>query len=228
MELAASDVDGEDMSRSAPEQDVREAAGRGADVERNAARRIEAERIERQRHDITTAILAPLAERIERLEKLSQSADGHEARTSQALTGVLERFARLEKSLADWANVTTQTGAAYAKELGEVEEVLVKLNEGQRSTTGSLAAWRQEGSSVLQSLLSRVDIVEQQGARANSMLEQMAGIVERMYQVTAQRYIKRNRIKYWLFGTDDWISASWPSQASKITEAMAQGKITRT
>lgn len=187
-----------------------------------------AERIERQRHDITTAILAPLAERIERLEKLSQSADGHEARTSQALTSVLERFARLEKSLADWANVTTQTGAAYAKELGEVEEVLVKLNDGQRSTTGSLAAWRQEGSSLLQSLLSRVDIVEQQGARANSMLEQMAGIVERMYQVTAQRYIKRNRIKYWLFGTDDWISASWPSQASKITEAMAQGKITRT
>ncbi len=187
-----------------------------------------AESIERQRHDITTAILAPLTERIERLETLSHSADSHEARTSQALSGVLDRVGRLEKSLTEWAHATNQTGAAYAKEIGEVEEVLVKLNDGHRTMSGSLGAWRHEGTSALQSLLSRVDVVERQGARANSMLEQMAGIVERMYQVTAQRYIKRNRIKYWLFGTDDWVSASWPSQANKITEAMAQGKVTRT
>jgi hypothetical protein len=187
-----------------------------------------AERIERQRNEITTASLGPLAERIERLERLSQSADGHESRTSQALAGVLDRVSRLETSLVDWAQATQQTGAAYAKELGEVEEVLVKLNDGQRSASAVLGAWRQDGNNALQSLLSRVDVVEQQGARANSMLEQMAGIVERMYQVTAQRYIKRNRLKYWLFGTDDWISASWPSQASKINEAMAQARIKRT
>lgn len=184
------------------------------------------ERVERQRHEVQS-LLQPIAERIERLEKLSQSADSHEARTSQALAGVVDRFTRLEKSLADWAHSTTQTGAAYAKEIGEVEEVLVKLNEGHRNASGALSAWRQEGNSALQALLSRVDLVEQQGARANSMLEQMASIIERMYQVTAQRYIKRNRIKYWLFGTDDWISASWPSQASKLTQALAESRITR-
>jgi hypothetical protein len=48
-----------------------------------------------------------------------------------------------------------------------------------------------------------------------------------MHQVTTARYMKRNRIKYWLFGTDDWITASWPSQAGKIAEAMSQVKIAR-
>lgn len=185
------------------------------------------DRLERQRGEIASAILTPLTERIERLEKLSQSADGHEARTSQALSGVLDRFGRLEKSLADWANATTQTGAAYAKEIGEVEEVLVKLSEGQRSVSGSLGAWRQEGTGILQSLISRVDVVEQQGARANSILDQLANIVERMHAVTTLRYMKRHRITYWLFGTDDWVSASWPSQASKIATAMEQAKISR-
>lgn len=190
-----------------------------------------AERVERQRGEvqallqpmtdrIATAILTPLTERIERLEKLSQSADGHEARTSQALAGVLDRFTRLERSLGEWAQATTQAANSYAKEIGEVEEVLVKLTEGQRS-------WRHEGTSILSSLVTRVDVVEQQGARANSMLEQLATIVERMHQVTTARYMKRNRIKYWMFGTDDWISASWPSQAGKIAEAMSQVKIAR-
>ncbi len=179
-----------------------------------------ADRLERQRNEIVAGVLSPITERIERLEKLSLSADGHEARTTQALTGVLERFTRLERSLADWAQSTTQAAAGYAKELGEVEEVIVKLSDAQR-------AGRQESSSLFSNLASRVDIVEQQGARANSMLEQLAAIVERMHHVTTARYMKRNRISYWLFGTDDWISASWPSQAAKIADAMEQVRITR-
>ena len=178
------------------------------------------DRFDRQRNEITTAILTPLNERIARLEKASQSADGHEARTAQALAGVIERFTRLERSLGDWAQSTTRAADGYAKELGEVEEVLIKLTEGQRSL-------RNESASSLSSLVSRVDVVEQQGARANSMLEQLATIVERMHQVTTARYMKRNRIKYWLFGTDDWITASWPSQAGKIAEAMSQVRISR-
>lgn len=183
--------------------------------------------LEKQRGEIANAILTPLSDRIDRLEKLSQSADGHEARTAQALAGVLDRFGKLERDLASWAQATTQTGAAYAKEIGEVEEVLVRLTEGQRTASGALSAWRQEGNNTLSALMSRVDAVEEQGVRANSMLDQLASIVERMHQVTTQRYMKRNRIRYWLFGTDDWVSASWPSQAKRLSEAMSQGRITR-
>ena len=46
MHLAVADIDGDDMGRAALEQHLREAAGRGADVERVAAGRIEAEMVE--------------------------------------------------------------------------------------------------------------------------------------------------------------------------------------
>jgi hypothetical protein len=178
------------------------------------------ERLERQRTDITNAILTPLADGIGRLEKLSQAADSNEVRTGQVLTAVGDRLTRLEKSLAEWSQHTVNAAGAHSKELGEVEDVLVKLSDSQRLASGTLSAWRQEGTSVLGTLLKRVETVEQHTMRANSVLEQLSILVERMHQVTAQRYLKRNRIKYWLFGTDDWVSASWPSQAGKVAEVM--------
>lgn len=185
------------------------------------------ERIDKQRGEIVAAILTPLAERITQLEKLSQSADGHEAKTSQALVAVNDRLSRLEGALAGWSKQATDTATVQAKELREIEDVLIKINDGQRVASGSLSAWRQEGTSVLSTILGRVETVEQQNARSAAMLDQLSLLVERMHQVTAQRYLKRNRIKYWLFGTDDWISASWPSQANRITEAMERVKSAR-
>lgn len=186
-----------------------------------------AERIESQRSEIATAILSPLAERIDRLEKLSQSADGHEARTSQALTGVVDRVTHLERSIDEWGVSVTQTGEAYSKELDEIEQVLIKLCGDQNNMSEAFAAWRQEGSNMGSAMIARLDTVEQQGARANTMLEQMATIVERLHNITARRYLRRNRMKYWLFGTDDWISASWPSQANRISDALGNITIAR-
>jgi hypothetical protein len=37
-----------------------------------------------------------------------------------------------------------------------------------------------------------------------------------MYRATVQRYHRRNRFWYWLFGTDDWIGSSWRSQAANV------------
>ena len=49
MQLAAPDIDGIDAPRAAREQHLGEAAGRGADIEADAARRIDAEMVERGR-----------------------------------------------------------------------------------------------------------------------------------------------------------------------------------
>lgn len=193
-----------------------------------------AERMDRQRGEVVSAILSPLAERITRLEKLNQADDTRDTQANQAIVALGERLTRIEQALASWGEQVAQANAAHNKELGEVEEVLVKLNagqiklnEGQHSASGALTAWRQEGSSILGTLLGRVETVEQQNARTAGMLEQISLLVERMHHVTAQRYLKRNRMKYWLFGTDDWISASWPSQASKLREAVDRVKSAR-
>ena len=186
-----------------------------------------AERIESQRGEIANAILSPLADRIDRLEKLTQSADGHEARTSQALTGVVDRVTRLERSIDEWGLSVTQTGEAYSKEIEEIEQVLLKINGDQTSMSEAFTEWRQEGSNLGSAMIARLDTVEQQGARANTMLEQMATIIERLHNITARRYMRRNRMKYWLFGTDDWVSASWPSQANRISDALGNVTIAR-
>ena len=46
MQLPVPDIDGVDLRRASRQEHLREAARRGADIERNAPRRIEAERIE--------------------------------------------------------------------------------------------------------------------------------------------------------------------------------------
>ena len=49
MQLIAADIDRVDAPRAAREQDLGEAAGRGADVEADAIRHVEREMIERER-----------------------------------------------------------------------------------------------------------------------------------------------------------------------------------
>jgi hypothetical protein len=55
MELAASDIDGIDLGRPAGDEDIAEASGRGADIERHPSLRIEAEFIERRFELLTAA-----------------------------------------------------------------------------------------------------------------------------------------------------------------------------
>ena len=57
-ELAVADVDGPDLGGAAGEQDLGEAAGRGAEVERDGARRVEAEDVERV-HELQRAARDP-------------------------------------------------------------------------------------------------------------------------------------------------------------------------
>ena len=38
------------------------------------------------------------------------------------------------------------------------------------------------------------------------MLENLSLAVERMNTLTIERYYRRNRFWYWLFGTDDWLA----------------------
>jgi hypothetical protein len=52
------------------------------------------------------------------------------------------------------------------------------------------------------------------------MLTALSGTVDKMHKVTVERYYRRNRFWYWLFGTDDWLAASWPSQSARIAEEL--------
>jgi hypothetical protein len=62
----------------------------------------------------------------------------------------------------------------------------------------------------------RIEALEREAGRSLFVLEALATRLEGMHRVTVERHHRRNRLWYWLFGTDDWVAASWPSQAARI------------
>ncbi|MGA7116019.1 MAG: hypothetical protein WBY12_02375, partial [Hyphomicrobium sp.] len=71
----------------------------------------------------------------------------------------------------------------------------------------------------------RVSLIEDETQRIGGSVDGLSGTVENMYRMTIERYYRRNRFWYWLFGTDDWVAASWPSQSQRIAEDLKAVKI---
>jgi hypothetical protein len=69
-------------------------------------------------------------------------------------------------------------------------------------------------------LAARIENLEQAAVRPIEMLETLSATVDKMHKVTVEKYYRRNRFWYWLFGTDDWLAASWPSQSARIAEEL--------
>jgi len=162
--------------------------------------------IDRQRDEIAARIVAPLTDRLDGLAGALESRDA-EARD---LDGLGERLAALERSLGEHVSRTEEKHASYAEDLGEVHEALVKLNANQHTLAESIGAWREQSAAAL--------------ANAATRLEALSAATEEMHKLAVERHYLRNRFRYWLFGTNDWIAASWPAQSARIGEAMKSVK----
>ena len=65
-------------------------------------------------------------------------------------------------------------------------------------------------------IAARIEGLETKSGQPNEMLKAISVNLENMNRFTVERYHRRNRFWYWLFGTDDWVAASWPSQSQRI------------
>jgi ClpA/ClpB-like protein len=165
--------------------------------------------LERQRGALDAGLAQPLLGRIDTLAGRLREAGGELARRVEALGG---RLATIEGA------VTERTGG-YVKELGELHEAIVRLNGNQHTLGGTLEASRQESAGVREAMTTvavRLEGLEREAGRSMFVLEALASRLEGMYRATVDRDHRRNRFWYWLFGTDDWVAASWPSQAARI------------
>lgn len=115
-----------------------------------------------------------------------------------------------------------ETHEVHNAELKEVHDALMKLNANQHTLAGSIDQWRTEGAGDMALVASRIEALEQQVGQPNELLKSVAVNLDNMSRFTVERYHRRNRFWYWLFGTDDWVAASWPSQSKRIeAERMA-------
>ncbi len=109
-----------------------------------------------------------------------------------------------------------ETHDVHNAELKEVHDALVKLNQNQHTLAGSMDQWRSDSAGDLAIIASHIEGLEQRAGPPLALLKGMSVNLENMNRYTVERYHRRNRFWYWLFGTDDWVAASWPSQAQRI------------
>lgn len=141
------------------------------------------------------AVLTPIAKR---LDDLQQALDSRQGAISTAVNSLSERIEDLESSISRVSSSGTVTSLS-GDDLSEVHDALMKLNANQHTLADAVSNWRGDTED-----------------RVNAM----STTIERLHKVTVERYHRRNRLWYWLFGTDDWIAHSWPSQAARVEEEL--------
>jgi len=153
----------------------------------------------------------------------TQRAATRHGETVGAFEGLAERLVSLDRQLTESTKKWSEVHAAYGEDLKELHEALMKLNSNQHTLAGSIDQWRLDASGDVSVVSNRLAAMETEIGRPTRMLEELSakleslsGNIQMMHRLIVQRYHRRNRFWYWLFGTDDWVAASWPSQAARI------------
>jgi hypothetical protein len=105
---------------------------------------------------------------------------------------------------------------AYSEELAEVHDALMKLNTNQHTLAGSIDQWRNNESGEIHLINARIGAVQEDGVKRLQMLERLCTDMEALSRMTAREEKdrpQRTSFRYWLFGTDDWVKASWPKRS---------------
>lgn len=148
----------------------------------------------------------------ERLQGLAADLEQHRIDLGTSLG---DRISAIEKVLEAQADKISEAHNAYADELAEVHEALMKLNTNQHTLAGSIEQLRSSESGALHVMNARIGAVHEDGAKRQQLLEQLCADVEilaraSVAELEAPKKSARNwNFSQWLFGTDDWIRASW-------------------
>lgn len=180
-------------------------------------------KIDSESGEAVSSILDPLNSR---LQGLAGVVEGRHAETAEILSSVAssvealaQRLTATERAAAEQAVRFSEWQKTYSQELNEVHEAIMKLNSNQHTLAGSIDTWRQEGTSMVAALGTQIsETVEREVAKPMGLIEPLQATVSRIDHMITEREHKRGRLWYWLFGTRDWIAASWPSQAQRSTE----------
>ena len=147
---------------------------------------------------------------------VTAAIDTRSAETRATLAAVTERMSAFESNLTLSFDKAAEAQAIHTAELKEVHEALIKLNTNQHTLAGSIDQWRLDGVGDISVIANRLDGIEKSTTKPIQMMEALTNSVDNINRATVERYHRRNRFMYWLFGTDDWLTASWPSQAASI------------
>lgn len=143
-------------------------------------------------------------------DQLQQLASGLEQHRVDLGNSVGDRITAMEAGLDTHAQKTADAHAAYGAELAEVHDALMKISANQHTLAGSIDHWRNNDSGEIQLINARIGAVHEDGARRLSALEKLCADVETLSHLIIDGKTRpRAGFRQWLFGTDDWVKASW-------------------
>lgn len=145
----------------------------------------------------------------DRLTVISDGIQSHQ-------TLLEERMNAVENAIAAEISTAGAKHEAYAKDLNDVHDAIMKLNQNQHTLAGSIDQWRSDAASDVAGIATRLANLDRDNERPIETLNALTDHMDTMNKLIIERYHRRNRFWYWLFGTDDWIGRSWPSQAAAL------------
>ncbi len=165
---------------------------------------------------------------LERVTALTSSYQAQQAATNELGVQLVERMTAVEQALAADIETAAAKHQAYAQGLGEVHDAIMKLNKNQHTLAGSIDQWRSEAAGDIAAISNHLTNLDRDNERPIETLTALTGHMDTMNRLMIERYHRRNRFWYWLFGTDDWIGASWPSQAAAMEAERQKLKVAPT
>lgn len=170
-----------------------------------------------ERTETANAVIAPITEKLGELKLTLEGALNADRGDFDQLT---ERVAALEDVLSKTISATVSAREAYVKDLTALHDALIKLNANQHTLAGSIDHWRLDATGDLSIIANRLDKLDAENERPVELMKSLMTTSDNMNRLIIERYHRRNRFWYWLFGTDDWITASWPSQVASVEHEM--------
>lgn len=194
-----------------------------------------AQAIDTQRAELMETFVTPMTERF---AQVTATVESRQAEAAESFRLLSERLEGLQTLVGDMSQKAGEAQTSNREEMAVLQDALVKLNANQHTLAGTINQWRAEarqaadilrselkqGTEVItadvKSIVPRFATLESEAQKLGGMVEGLSGTVDNMHRVTVERYFRRNRMRYWLFGTDDWVAASWPSQSHRIAEEL--------
>jgi hypothetical protein len=126
----------------------------------------------------------------------------------------------VEAALAAVDHKVAEAQAVYSSEMAEVHEALMKINANQHTLSGVIDNWRNNDSGEIHLINTRIGAVHEDGAKRLAAIEKLCADVDTLSQLVLEdrSQEKRGTFKRWLYGTEDWIRASWKRPRSRFAE----------
>jgi hypothetical protein len=142
-------------------------------------------------------------------ERLHQIASGFDQHRMDLAAGLGDRIAAIEQAISTQEQRAAETHGTYREELSEVHDALMKINSNQHTLAGAIDQWRSNDSGELHIITARIGAVQEDGGRRLQALEKLSADLEALSRHVTEQTRGRRGWRKWLFGTDDWIKASW-------------------